>query len=122
MKGNDKDVSMNIGFSSDMILGGLRKNSDSKPEASPMKTLRSWLQSLEKANFDIKSLEFACHSVTPSVAKDSAIICTSCSSTHKYDPATFINLASHIPYIPHSIAYTGYIPCTPYIHYIYPTP
>ena len=69
MKGNDKDVSMNIGFSSDMILGGLRKNSDSKPEASPMKTLRSWLQSLEKANFDIKSLEFACHSVTPSVAK-----------------------------------------------------
>ena len=116
MKGNDKDVNMSIGFSSDMILGGLRKNSDSKPEASPMKTLRSWLQSLEKANLDIKSLEFACHSVTPSVEKDSAITCSSCSSAQKYDPATFINLASYIFYILHSITYT------PYIHYIYPTP
>ena len=65
---------MQIGFSSDTIMAGVRNNSDNKPEGSPVQTLRSWLLAMEAKNMDVKNIEFACHSLNPKIVKELCVV------------------------------------------------
>ena len=63
-----------IGFTEDVQSAAFRSDKDPQ-KANILSPLRDWLLSLEAAGQDIQSLEFACHTVEPSVSKDFVPCC-----------------------------------------------